>query len=307
MANYPESRDFVETVSLRRLPGSQTLLEGCLTTSGDQGPGTSTTTPRDRHQFLGCYPCPMKSLDVKGLHRMNCPERLALTIAQQAALLPTKRIVGCDSVAIQEHPKVEYRGTPGPQMAMSEVIERYSPRPASALKGTDNSAPSSSSSTARAAKTVPAYYPPFDKVSGIVVTRDANRIWQVAPRLNDKQFRDRQRAPLSSADQAQLRKLSIIANLSRTLRAFDTGICEKAWVQRVIRRLTTAHNNCLRPMQNNLNEQISARYSLQAGETRETHSTFPRNLEALKPIPKNLIQRTRYCVMIDSTVPCDLP
>ena len=87
-----------------------------------------------------------------------------------------------------------------------------------------------------------------------VVTIDANRSWQVAPRLNHKQFRDRQGASPSSADQAQLRKLSIVAHLSQILRAFDTDIGEQAWEQPVTRRLTTAHNNYLRPMQNNLDE-----------------------------------------------------
>ena len=168
-------------------------------------------------------------------------------------------------------------------MAMSEVIERYAPSPASALEGTDNSAPSSSSSTTEAAKTVLAYYPPSDKMSGSVATRDANCICQVAPRLNDKQFRDRQRAPPSSADQAQLRKLSILAHLSLTLRALETDIGEQAWEQRVRKRLTTAHNNYLRTMQNNFYnaEQFSARYSLPVGETWETYSTYPRSLEAL--------------------------
>ena len=310
------NRPIQSSASRGKLSRIQGLCRNCVPTptgfaNPPRGLPDHKWRSRSRHQYhhtAGPSPIPglLPVSDEELGRKRASPHELSGTASTNDC--PTSRPPpDSDSVAIQEHPKVEYRGTPGPQMAMSEVIERYSPRPASALKGTDNSAPSSSSSTARAAKTVPAYYPPFDKVSGIVVTRDANRIWQVAPRLNDKQFRDRQRAPLSSADQAQLRKLSIIANLSRTLRAFDTGICEKAWVQRVIRRLTTAHNNCLRPMQNNLNEQFSARYSLQAGETRETHSTFPRNLEALKPIPKNLIQRTRYCVMIDSTVPCDLP
>ena len=67
-----------------------------------------------------------------------------------------------------------------------------------------------------------------------------------------------------------------------------------------------AHDNYLRPMQNNLNEQCSARYLLQPGETWETHGQYPRCLETLK-LSKESIQRTRYCVMIDSTVPCDLP
>ena len=95
--------------------------------------------------------------------------------------------------------------------------------------------------------------------------------------------------------------------MSRTLRAFDADKGETAWEQRVVERLTTAHDNYLRPMMNDLHAQCSARYSLQQGETWETHGQYPRSLRAIQPISKNALQRTRYCVMMDSTVPCDLP
>ena len=190
---------------------------------------------------------------------------------------------------------------------MSEVMERYAPSPSSVLEGAANNASPSSASTARTASKVPLYYPPSKDVAGSLVTRDAHRIWQVAPRMSDRQFRDRQRVPPSGADQAQLRKLSIEAHLSRTLHAFDVDIGEQAWEQRVVARLSLAHDNYLRPMQNKVHEQFFARYSLQAGETWETHSVYPRCLVSLKPIHKNLIRRTRFCVMKVSTVPCDLP
>ena len=179
-------------------------------------------------------------------------------------------------------------------MAMSEVIQRYAPSPASVPEGTDNSV-LSSSSTAKSGKkfTGPPYYPQSDNVSGSVVTRDANRIWEVAPRLNEQQIRDRQKVPPTGANQAQLRKLSIIVHLSRTLLAFDADTGAAAWEQRVVRRLTTAHDNYLRPMQNDLHEQCSARYSLRPGETWETHGQYPRSLEAIKPVSKEAIQRTR--------------
>ena len=187
-------------------------------------------------------------------------------------------------------------------------MERYAPSPASEPESTDNSA-HSSSSTAKSGKkfTGPPYLPQSDNVSGSVVTRDANRNWQVAPKLNDRQYRDRQRVPPTNTHQAQLRKLSVIVHVTRTLRPFDADTGEAAWEQRVIRRLTTAHDNYLRPMQNNLHEQCKARYSLRPGETWEIHSQNPRSLKAMKPMPKEAIQRTRYCVMVDSTVPCDLP
>ena len=59
-------------------------------------------------------------------------------------------------------------------------------------------------------------------------------------------------------------------------------------------------------MQNNLHEQFNARYTLRTGETWESHSVYLRSLELFQPIPKNLVQRTRICVMMDSTVACDL-
>ena len=70
--------------------------------------------------------------------------------------------------------------------------------------------------------------------------------------------------------------------------------------------MALAHDNYLRPMQNNLEEQFPERYALRADEW-ETHSVYPRSPQSLKIIPKNLVQRTRFCVMVDSTIPCDLP
>ena len=112
-------------------------------------------------------------------------------------------------------------------------MEWYAPSPASVPESIDNSV-QSSSSTAKSGKKFkgPPYYPQSDNVSGSVVTMDANRIWQVAPRLNERQFRDRPKVPPTGANQAQLRKLSIIVPLSRTLRPFDANIGEAAWEQR---------------------------------------------------------------------------
>ena len=139
------------------------------------------------------------------------------------------------------------------------------------------------------------------------MARVANRIWQVAARLSERLFKDRQRVPPSSADQARLRTPSIAAHLSRTLRTFDVDIGEQAWEQRVVTRMALAHDNYLRPVQNNLDENFAETYTLQTGETWETHSVHPRSLESLKPISKNLLQRTRFCVMVDSAFLCDLP
>ena len=256
----------------KQLPGLQNLLEapGPSTSSNTPGPSTSTTdSPTSRPP-------------------------------------PDKRQHALRSVVIQEPTKVGYRGVPMPQMAMNEAIERYAPSPSSSASAERSSTSVTSSASRSTNPTPPPYFPQSDNVAGTVVTRDANRIWQVAPRLDERQFRDRQRVPPSSADQAQLKKLSIVAHVSRTLRAFYANKGEPTWEQRVVQRLTTAHDNYLRPMMNDLHAQCSARYSLQQGKTWETHGQYPRSLRAIQPISKNALQRTRYCVMMDSTVPCDL-
>ena len=83
----------------------------------------------------------------------------------------------------------------------------------------------------------------------------------------------------SNTDQALFKKLSKIAHLSRTVRAFDVDIGEQAWEQRVVRRLALAHNIYLRSMHNNLHEQFECRYTLQNGETWETHRLYARSLD----------------------------
>ena len=84
------------------------------------------------------------------------------------------------------------------------------------------------------------------------------------------------------------------------------NIGEHAWEKPVYARMALVPDNYLRPMQNNLAEQFPERYTLRGGETWEFHSMYACSLQSLKPIPKNLVQRTRCCVIVDSTIPCDL-
>ena len=82
-ANYPESRDFVETVS-RQMPGVQNFLgatgqpEGCLGTRGIQGQSTNPPLLVPARpdielllQFPGCHLSLMNRLAVKGPRRMS--------------------------------------------------------------------------------------------------------------------------------------------------------------------------------------------------------------------------------------------
>ena len=159
------------------------------------------------------------------------------------------------SVVIPELPKVGFTGVRKLQMLMDEVLDRYTSSPSSELQCTGSSS-SRITTTSKALFRTPAYYPPFEDVAGSLVVRDANRMWQVALFLSEPQFRDRQRVPPSKAGHAQLQKVSIVAHLSRNVRAFDVDIGEQAWERRVRNRMALTHDNYLRSMQNNLTKQF---------------------------------------------------
>ena len=186
----------------RQRPGLQNILgttgqpEGCLTTRESRGLSTDLTTSgtsATRNQALspipGLSPVSDEELGRKRATLQELTQSASNSDSPTSRPPPDKRNSVLRSVVIQEPPKVVYQGVPEPQMAMSEVMERYAPSPASVPKSTDNSVPSSSS-TAKSGKKFAGtpYYPQLDNVSGSVVTRDANRIWQVAPQLNERQF-----------------------------------------------------------------------------------------------------------------------
>ena len=185
VANYPESIDFVETVS-REMPRFQNLLgnrgqqEGCLTTREGQGPSTDPLTP-STSATRNRAPSPIPGLspvsDEELGRKRASPHELAQSVVNNDTPTsrppPDKRNNVLRSVVIQEPPKVGYHGISEPQMTMKEVMERYAPSPASVPESTDNSV-HSSSSTAKSGKefTGPPYFPQSDNASGLFVGVD---------------------------------------------------------------------------------------------------------------------------------------
>ena len=136
VANYPESRDFVDTVS-RQIPGLQNLLgatpepEVCLVTREHQGQSTNPTTSctsAPSHQAPSPIPGLSPVFDEELGRKRASPHALAQSASNRdiptSRPPPDKRNNVLRSVVIQEPPKVGYRGVPEPQMAMSEVMER---------------------------------------------------------------------------------------------------------------------------------------------------------------------------------------
>ena len=165
VANYPESRDFVETVS-RQMPGLQNLLgsrgqqqqEGCLTTREGQGPstdpftpGTSATRNRAPSPIPGLSPVSDEELGRKRASPHELAQSVGNNDSPTSRPPPDKRNYVLRSVVIQEPPKVGYHGISEPQMTMKEVMERYAPSPASVPESTDNSV-HLNSSTAKSGK-----------------------------------------------------------------------------------------------------------------------------------------------------------
>ena len=123
VANYPESRDFVETVS-RQMPGLQNLLgtrghqEGCLATSEGQGPstdpltpGTSATRNRAPSPIPGLSPASDDELGRKRASSHELTESVGNSDSPTSRPPPDKRNSVLSSVVIQEPPKVGYHGS----------------------------------------------------------------------------------------------------------------------------------------------------------------------------------------------------
>ena len=114
VANYPEPRDFVETVS-RRLPRLQALidtpgqLEGCQTTKEKQGPGTSTTTPRAPSPIPGLSPVSDEESGRKRASSHELPGVASTNDSPTSCPPPDKRNNVLRSVVIQEPTTVGYK------------------------------------------------------------------------------------------------------------------------------------------------------------------------------------------------------
>ena len=91
VAKYPESKDFVETMS-RSLPGLQTLLdaplqpEGCMSTRTSQSPVPSTTTQRALLSFSMLSPVSGEEPGRKRVSPHELSQRRAQVIAQPVVL-----------------------------------------------------------------------------------------------------------------------------------------------------------------------------------------------------------------------------
>ena len=217
------------------------------------------------------------------------------------------------SVVIVRPPyRVGHLGRGAPQMTMQEAIEQYGdsdagPEMSSVPSGTGAADMSLEVPEAIEEANPPAFLPPSDDVSGSVVTSDSKRIWMAAERLHPNMCAVRRRAPPTEADQKEVNRITIAAQITRVLRPRDADMSEQAWEQRARVQLPMTPNNYMAPLQHNITEQFPARYILRDGETWEANARYARNIVSMKPLLKAALQRARYGVAVDSTCKSHLP
>ena len=199
-----------------------------------------------------------------------------------------------------------------PQITMREAIEQYSdadagPEVSSVASGTGSADMSLEVPEAIEEASPPAFLPPSDDVSGSVVTSDSKRIWMAAERLHPNMCAVRRRAPPTEADQKEVNRITIAAQITRVLRPRDADMSEQAREQRAREQLPVTPNDYMAPLQHNITDQFPARYTLREGGTWEANARYARNIISMKPLLKGALQRARYCVAVDSTCRSDLP
>ena len=117
----------------------------------------------------------------------------------------------------------------------------------------------------------------------------------------------KKRAPPTEAEQREINRTTIPAQVTRLLRPRDADMTEQAWEQRAREQLPMTPNDYMVSLRRNVAEQFPARYALREGETWEANARYARNLISMKPLLKAALQRARYCVAVDSTCKSDLP
>ena len=332
VANYPNSSDFVRAVE-QRIPGLAGYLQAAAQPSGCEtpttlaeaasmdtetiaGPSSSTaavpsgntaTGPREeagRKRVTGGSTAAARTDSVTESPTSRPPPDKRADVPQQSQM---------KSVVIVRPPyRVGHLGRGAPQMTMQEAIEQYGDSDADPEMSSVPSGTGSADMSLEVPETIeeaspPAFLPPSDDVSGSVVTSDSKRIWMAAERLHPNMCAVRRRAPPTEADQKEVNRITIAAQITRMLRPRDADMSEQAWEQRAREQLPMTPNDYMAPLRHNITEQFRARYILRDGETWEANARYARNIVSMKSLVKAALQRARYCVAVDSTCKSDLP
>ena len=325
VANYPNSSDFVRAVE-QRIPGLAHYLQaaaqpsGCVTPPTTLAEAVSMEAETTAGPSTSAMTYPREETGRKRLTEENivATRHDSVTDSPTSRPPPDKRAdvphqSQMKSVVVVRPPyRVGHLGVGAPQMSLEEAINRCGSVDANPETSPVPSGTGSANMSLEVPETIdetspPAFLPPSDDVSGTVVTGDSKRIWMAAECLYPNTCAVRRRAPPSDAEQREVSRITIAAQITRSLRARDADLSEQAWEQRAREQLPATPNNYMARLQHDLTEQFPARYMLHEGETWEANARYARNIKSMKPLLKAALQRARYCVAVDSTLKSDLP
>ena len=270
VANYPNSSDFVRAVE-QRIPGLATYLQAAAQPSGCDPHATLVETASMNAEIpAGPSGSVMTGPREEAGRKQLTGENAAVAHTSSVTESPTSRPPPdkradvpqpqMKSVVIARPPyRVGHLGRSAPQMTMEEAIEQYGnpdagPEVSSVPSGTGPDDMSLEAPEAIEEARPPAFLPPSDDVSGSVVTSDSKRIWMAAERLHANMCAIKRRAPPTEADQREVNRTTIAAQVTRLLCPRDADVTEQAWEQRAREQLPTTPNDYMAPLQHNITE-----------------------------------------------------
>ena len=281
VANYSNFSDFVRAVE-QRIPGLANYLQAAAQPSGCGTPSTlAETASMDTETIAG--PSSSTTAAPSGSTATGVREEAGRkrVTGESAASAPTGSVTESPtsrptpdkradvpqqpqmkSVVIVRAPyRVGHLGRGAPQLTMREAIEQYGDAEAgfeasSVPSGTGTADMSLEVPEAIEEASPPAFLPQSDDVSGSVVTSDSKRIWMAAERLYPNMCAIRRRAPPTEADQKEVNRITIAAQITRVLRPRDADMSEQAWEQRAREQLPMTPIDYMAPLQHNITEQF---------------------------------------------------
>ena len=205
-----------------------------------------------------------------------------------------------------QEPTIGYQGTPQSEKTVEEFLDVKMKN--SGPTGTPLRKQTIQNPIKRTFTKQSAYLSPMQNNKGSLVTNDERRIWESAVIISPELLFENNMCPPSDEQHASLKKSSVSVFMSRPLRADHTPTNEPQWPGKATNMLPNTENNFLDALTiDHPRGKVEERYFLRSGETFEVNPRCARDLEALLPMPKERLQRTRYALLIDSTFLKNIP
>ena len=141
----------------------------------------------------------------------------------------------------------------------------------------------------------PIYLNPMQNGLRSLVTKDARRAWEAAVIVSPEWLYKKNMCPPNDNEHAPMKKMNVSVGQWLTS------------LSRAVNVLPGVENNYLDSLNIDLRNQFEDRYKLLTGETFAINSSYAKGLEAQLPMPKEMLRRARYKLIIDATFLKNVP